>query len=153
MTEFYEFCLWTHLFMIFFFFFWVKYTYSFRLRHCSDALAYCSVLCLLYMNFSQISLRFELQQISTVLKQHIFFLPQPAVYIPATGKHSCLHSNRREEMPLVEYTWCMNCHRVLPMIVVLGSGLFITLNIAIYCIKPTRAMNYFYWKLGGSYCI
>ncbi len=57
----------------FFFFFWVKYTYSFRLRHCSDALAYCSVLCLLYMNFSQISLRFELQQIShSAQTAHIF---------------------------------------------------------------------------------
>ncbi len=56
-----------------FFFGGVKYTYSFRLRHCSDALVYCSVLCPLYMYFSQISLRFELQQISTVLKQHIFW--------------------------------------------------------------------------------
>ncbi len=37
------------------------------------------------------------------------------------GKHSCLHSNRREEMPLVESTCCMNCHRLLQMIVVLET--------------------------------
>ncbi len=31
-------------------------------------------------------------------------LPLPAAYIPETGKHSCLHSHRREKMPLVEST-------------------------------------------------
>ncbi len=61
---------------------------------------YCSALCSLFLFFSQIFLRFLLQQISTVLKQHIFWkkrtfcLPLPAVYIPETDKYSCLHSNR-----------------------------------------------------------
>ncbi len=61
---------------------------------------YCSALCSLFFFFSQIFLRFLLQQISTALKQHIFWkkrtfcLPLPAVYIPETDKYSCLHSNR-----------------------------------------------------------
>ena len=44
----------------------------FRLRYRSDVLAYCSALCFLFLYFSQIFLRFLLQQISTVLKQQIF---------------------------------------------------------------------------------
>ncbi len=61
---------------------------------------YCSALCSLFLFFSQISLRFLLQQISTVLKQQFFWkkrtfcLPLPADYIPETDKYSCLHSNR-----------------------------------------------------------
>ncbi len=91
---------------------------------------YCSALCSLFLFFSQISLRFLLQQISTVLKQHIFWkkrtlcLPLPAVYIPETDKYSCLHSNRWEKMPLVEPTCCMNCHKLLQRIVVLETKLF-----------------------------
>ncbi len=90
----------------------------------------CSALCSLFLFFSQISLRFLLQQISTVLKQHIFWkkrtfcLPLPAVYIPETDKYSCLHSNRWEKMPLVESTCCMNCHKLLQRIVVLETKLF-----------------------------
>ncbi len=91
---------------------------------------YCSALCSLFLFFSQISLRFLLQQISTVLKQQIFWkkrtlcLPLPAVYIPETDKYSCLHSNRWEKMPLVESTCCMNCHKLLQRIVVLETKLF-----------------------------
>ncbi len=64
-----------------------------------------------------------------MLKQHSFWkkktfcLPLPAAYIPETGKHSCLHSNRREKMPLVEFTCCMNCQRLLQRIVVLETKL------------------------------
>ncbi len=64
-----------------------------------------------------------------MLKQHIFWkkrtlgLPLPAVYIPETEKYSCLHSNRREKMPLVESTCCMNCHKLLQRIAVLETKL------------------------------
>ncbi len=64
-----------------------------------------------------------------MLKQHIFWkkrtlcLPLPAVYIPETEKYSCLHSNRREKMPLVESTCCMNCHKILQRIAVLETKL------------------------------
>ncbi len=50
-------------------------------------------------------------------------LPLPAVYIPETEKYSCLHSNRREKMPLVESTCCMNCHKLLQRIAVLETKL------------------------------
>ncbi len=64
-----------------------------------------------------------------MLRQHIFWkkrtlcLPLPAVYIPETEKYSCLHSNRREKMPLVESTCCMNCHKILQRIAVLETKL------------------------------
>ncbi len=64
-----------------------------------------------------------------MLKQHIFWkkrtlcLPLPAVYIPETEKYSCLHSNRREKMPLVESTCCMNCHKILQRTAVLETKL------------------------------
>ncbi len=64
---------------------------------------YCSALCSLFLFFSQIFLRFLLQQISTVLKQHIFWkkrtfcLPLPAVYIPETDKYSCLTFKQMRE--------------------------------------------------------
>ncbi len=64
-----------------------------------------------------------------MLKQHIFWkkrtlcLPLPAVYIPETEKYSCLHSNRREKMPLVESTCCMNCYKILQRIAVLETKL------------------------------
>ncbi len=38
-------------------------------------------------------------------------------------KYSCLHSNRREKMPLVESTCCMNCHKILQRIAVLETKL------------------------------
>ncbi len=60
---------------------------------------YCSALCSLFLFFSQISLRFLLQQISTVLKQQFFgkkgLLPPTASSLHSRDdKYSCLHSNR-----------------------------------------------------------
>ncbi len=76
----------------------------------------CLLLCTLLPIFLLLS---DLSKILTSADQHSAqTLPLPAAYIQETGKHSCLHSNRQEKMPLVEYTYCMNCHRLLQRIVV-----------------------------------
>ncbi len=88
----------------------------------------CLLLCALHPIFALFS---DLSKILTSADQHsaqtTHFLEKeyslPAVYIPETEKHSCLHSNRREKMPLVESTCCRNCHRLLQRIAVLETKL------------------------------
>ncbi len=81
---------------------------------------------LIYVLFSDLS-KILTSARSARCSNNTFFgkscLPLPAAYIPETGKHSCLHSHRREKMPLMESTCCMNCHRLLQRIVVLETKL------------------------------
>ncbi len=100
----------------------------FRLCYCSDTLAYCSALCSLFLFFSQICLRFYFSR-SAQCSNNTFLEKEDS--LPPTGqqftfrrqkKYSCLHSNRREKMPLVESTCCMNCHKILQRIAVLEQS-------------------------------